>query len=67
MKIVYYSVVYYKSEKDPTKIEIALKPYFIKTEAEKACVKMKEQFGEKIVYTKVKKVNLSNSKDGYWL
>lgn len=67
MKIVYYCIVYYTSHSDPNIIEIAAKPYDTKEKAEKACIKMKKDFGNKVKYTKVKRVDLSKSKDGYWL
>lgn len=67
MKIVYYYIVYLKALKNPDKIEIHCKPFNTKAAAEEYGLKVAKEYGNRIYYTKIKKVDLSKSEKGIWL
>ena len=67
MKIVYYYVLYLRGKKDPEMIELHLKPFKKKDEAETYRRQCDNAFGERVYHSKIKKVDLSKSKDEIWL
>lgn len=64
MKIIYYYVLYLKRNND---IEIHLKPFTTKSAAEEYQKRSDEYFGERVYFSKIKKVDVSKSDKEIWL
>lgn len=64
-KVVYYYVMYIKSQEDEKDIEIHLKPFKTKEEAQEFQKESSECFGDRIVHQKIRRTDLNKLKDGY--
>ena len=67
MKIVYYYILYLKAKNNPEEIEIHLKPFNTKTAAEVYGIKAQKEFGDRVFFSKIKKVDLAKYQEGIWL
>lgn len=67
MKVVYYYVLYLRAKDNQDFVEIHLKPFSTKEEAENFRKEWDARFGERVVFSKVRRTDLSNSKNGIWL
>lgn len=67
MNIVYYYILYLKQIKNPDTIEIHLCPFNTKAKAEAYRQRVDQEFGDRVVHSKVKKVDLSKYEGGFWL
>ena len=65
MKIVYYYVVYLKEKQHPEKVEIHLRPFDTEKKAKEYKEKYDKEFGDRFVFSKIKKVDIS--KNERWL
>lgn len=64
MKIIYYYVLYLKKEND---IEIHAKPFTTKSAAEDYQKKSDAHFGDRVYFSKIKKVDVSKYDKEIWL
>ena len=67
MKIVYYYVLYLKGKQYPDMIEIHLRPFTTKDKAEAYREKTDKAYGDRVYFSKIKKVDLAKSDKGIWL
>ena len=67
MKIVYYYLLYLRAKDDPEAIELHLKPFKTKVEAEEYQQEQDEKYGERVYHSKIKRVDLAKSERGIWL
>lgn len=67
MDVVYYYVLYLKSKENEYFVEIHLKPFETKQEAEEYRKKADEYFGDRVVHSKIRRTDLSKSENGLWL
>ena len=67
MQIIYYVVIYLKALKHPEMVEIHLKPKKTKDAAKEYEEQAIKEYGDRIVHTKIKRVDLAKFEGGIWL
>lgn len=67
MKIVYYYIAYIRNKQYPEDIEIHGLPFDTKKEAEEYQVEFDKKAGDRLYYSKIKRVDLSKFERGIWL
>lgn len=67
MKILYYYIIYLRQIKDPETVEIHLCPFNTKAKAEAYKLKADKEFADRLVFSKIKKVDLAKYEGGFWL
>ena len=67
MDIVYFYLVYLRNKKDPEKIEVHGIPFSTREEAERYKSKADKHFGKRLYFSKIRRTDLSKSKDGLWI
>ena len=67
MKVIYYYVLYLRSKNNSDEIEIHLKPFNTKVAAEEYKEKTDKEFGSRVYYSKIKKMDIAKYDGGIWL
>ena len=67
MKIVYYYVLYLAQTDNPEKVKIFLIPFDTRDQANKFKEEQDEKFGDRVVFSKVMKKDISKFEKGLWL
>lgn len=67
MKIVYYYVLYLRRNKKPEEIEIHMRPFSTEAKAKECAAHFDKEFGKRVYYSGIKKVNLSKYEKEIWV